>query len=113
MKTQFEIVFLREAIDFMSIVDPKARNKIYYNLDKARYGLDPRLFKKLNSHIWEFRSTVNNNQYRLFAFWDKSDDINTLVICTHGLIKKTSSIPAKEIKKAEEIRKRYFNTPKP
>ena len=47
--------------------------------------------------------------YRLFAFWDKSDKIDTVVISTHGLIKKTDKIPDSEIKRAEKLREKYFN----
>lgn len=31
-----------------------------------------------------------------------------LVIATHGIVKKTQKTPAKEIAKAEKIRKEYF-----
>ena len=31
------------------------------------------------------------------------------VIATHGIVKKTQRTPIKEIRKAEEIRKEYFN----
>ena len=69
------------------------------------------LFKKLDdTDIWEFRTFYNKTKYRLLAFWDKDDKINTLVIATHGFIKKTQKTPPKEIAKAEEIRKDYFNS---
>ena len=69
------------------------------------------LFKKLDdTDIWEFRTFYNKTKYRLLAFWDKDDKINTLVIATHGFIKKTQKTPLKEIAKAEEIRKDYFNS---
>jgi phage-related protein len=42
----------------------------------------------------------------LFAFWDK--DINTLVVATHGIMKKTQKTPKSEIAKAEGIRQKYF-----
>jgi phage-related protein len=45
--------------------------------------------------------------YRLFAFWDTETE--TLVVATHGIIKKTQKTPQKEIQRAEEIRKEYFN----
>lgn len=65
------------------------------------------IFKKLeNSDIWEFRALYNKTAYRLFAFWDKEKD--TLVIATHGIIKKTQKTPTKEIAKAERIRQTYF-----
>ena len=46
--------------------------------------------------------------YRLFAFWDTSS--SSIVIATHGFIKKTQKTPKKEIARAEEIRKQYFDT---
>jgi hypothetical protein len=42
------------------------------------------------------------------AFWDKSDSTNTLVISTHGFIKKQSKVPVNEITKAENQRVKYF-----
>ena len=65
------------------------------------------LFKKLEgTDIWEFSTLFNGNCYRLFSFWDT--ETKTLIIATHGIIKKTQKIPSKEITKAEEIRKLYF-----
>ena len=58
------------------------------------------------SEIWEFRTLYNGIAYRLFAFWDTEE--KTLVVATHGIIKKTQKTPSKEIAKAEAIRKEYF-----
>lgn len=60
----------------------------------------------------EFRTLFNKKQYRLFAFWDKSDNKVTIVIATHGIIKKTQKTPKKEINKATEIMNKYFNEKK-
>jgi len=109
MKPKFEVVFLEEAIEFLDELDEKSREKILYNIDKARYVNDPKLFKKLTSLIWEFRTLYQKKQYRILAFWDKEDDLKTLVVTTHGFVKKTSKVPKKEIQKAEEIRKNYFD----
>ena len=68
---------------------------------------DPTLFKKLDGEIWEFR-TKYGIQYRLFAFWDKTGKTKTLVISTHGIIKKASKVPKTEIDKTERIRLDYF-----
>ncbi|WP_236611999.1 type II toxin-antitoxin system RelE/ParE family toxin [Psychroflexus gondwanensis] len=51
-------------------------------------------------------------QYRLLAFWDKEDKPKTLVLATHGIVKKTSKVDKKEIDKADKIRKRYFKNKK-
>ena len=108
MSSKFEIVFLEQAITFVSKLDTKSKKKIYYNLDKAKNGTDPKLLKKLTDEIWEFRTLYDGIQYRLFAFWDKTATTKTLVLCTHGMIKKVSKVPKSEIVKALQIRDEYF-----
>ncbi len=108
MKQNFEVVLLPEAIEFLESLDDKTREKIYYNIKKSQYLNEKELFKKLNEYIWEFRTLYNNRAYRLFSFWDKIEDKDTFVIATHGILKKTQKTPSKEIKKAEKIRKQYF-----
>ena len=108
MKKKFKVDLLGEAIDFMESLDDKTRVKIYYNIRKSQVVNDPELFKKLSDLIWEFRTKFNKNHYRLLAFWDKTESEETLVIATSGFVKKTKKTPKNEIKKAEEIRKEYF-----
>jgi len=109
MKPKFEVIFLEQAIDFMNKIDKKAKKKIYYNLDKAKLENDPKLFKKLTDDIWEFRTLYQGIQYRLFAFWDKTDKTETLVLSTHGVVKKVSKVPKSQIEKALKIRAEYFD----
>ena len=108
MKPNFDIELLPEAIEFLDNLDEKAREKIYYNIRKAQLVNDDELFKKLNNFIWEFRTLYNSKAYRLFSFWDKVDGKETIVVATHGILKKTQKTPPKEIKRAEEIRKQYL-----
>ncbi len=108
MQTKFNVDYLEEVVDFLQSIDKKASKKIVYNIDKAKEENDPKLFKKLNGNVWEFRTLYNGLQYRLLAFWDKEDGIDTLVIATHGFIKKTDKVPSKEIEKTEKIRTLYF-----
>ena len=97
-----------QAVDFMEKLQDKAREKVYYNIKKSQFVRDEELLKKLNDFIWEFRTLHNGIAYRLFAFWDKSSGKDTLVIATHGFIKKKQKTPANEIRKAEEIRIAYL-----
>lgn len=108
MKGRFKVQFLIEAAEFIDKLDEKARDKIIYNIQKARIVNDNELFKKLNGEIWEFRTLYNKTHYRLFAFWDKTDNADTVVISSHGIIKKTDKTPKNEIEKAENIRIQYF-----
>jgi phage-related protein len=105
----FNVIFLTEAREFLLVLDEKSRDKIIFNIDKSKIKNDNELFKKLKGEIWEFRTLYNKTYYRIFAFWDKTEKIDTLVIATHGIIKKTLKTPEKEIEKAENIRLRYFD----
>ncbi len=103
---------MQAAKDFIASLDKKSASKVFYNIDIAEQTNDIKIFKKLQSEIWEFRSKYLGNQHRLLAFWDKSNNRNTLVIATHGFIKKTSKVPKNEIQKAEKIRCEYFKSKK-
>lgn len=109
MDYKFRVDFLEEAKEFLDSLDDKAREKTIYNIWKSRSTNDKELFKKLQDEIWEFRTKYNKAYYRLFAFWDKEDKEDTVVISTHGLIKKTDKILKSEIEKAERLRKKYFD----
>ena len=99
---------MEPAKDFLESLDEKSREKILFNIWKSRETNDPELLKKLTGDIWEFRTRFKNKQFRLFAFWDKSDGKKTLIIATHGFIKKTQKTPKKEIERAEQLRKDYL-----
>lgn len=108
----FRLITLREATAFIEALPDKAREKVFYNIRKIQGGVkDKELFKKLgDTDIWEFRTVYQGMSYRLFAFWDK--DTDTLVVATHGLIKKTQKTPQGEIGRAIAIMKEYFNNKK-
>lgn len=85
-----------------------AEDEVLYNVDRIASGeRDKELFKKLeNTDIWEFRTLYNKIAYRLFSFWDTEE--STLVVATHGIVKKTQKTPSEEIAKAEATMRRYF-----
>ena len=108
MDKRFEIVFLDEVMEFLRSLDSKHYEKILYNIGKVQVENDSELFKKLKDDIWEFRTLYQGFKYRLFAFWDKTSVSETLVVSTHGFVKKRSKIPEQEIKKAIQSRAKYF-----
>jgi phage-related protein len=99
----FDTRFLEEADEFIVALKLKTVKKILYNIDLAEQTNDPR------QDIWEFRTKHEGLQIRLLAFWDKTDNKKTLVIATHGFIKKVDKVPANEIERAVRIRERYFD----
>ena len=104
----FETRFLEEADEFISELESKTIKKIFYNIDLAEQTNDPKLLKKLQNDIWEFRTKFAGLQIRLLAFWDKTDNKETLVIATHGFIKKVDQVPANEIARALRLKDKYF-----
>lgn len=112
-KQKFKVILTGEAREFLDSLPDSAKEKVSYNMRRVMGGeINKELFKKLENSdgIWEFRTIYQKIAYRLFAFWDTETD--TLVVATHGIIKKTQKTPSKEIAKAEEIKKLYFNKKK-
>lgn len=107
-----KVLLMDEASAFIRSLPIKVQRKITFNYRKVEEGvMDKDLFKKLEgSNIWEFRTLYDGMYYRLFSFWDT--ETQTLIIATHGIVKKTGKTPPKEIAKAESIRKQYFELKK-
>ena len=112
MEKQFEVLFLEDVFEFLKSIEFKHSEKIIYNIRKSESKNDPELFKKLEDEIWEFRTLYQKLHYRLLAFWDKTDSESTLIISTHGFVKKQSKVPKKEIKRAKNLRIKYFEEKK-
>ena len=62
-------------------------------------------FKKLTGTegIWECRIQFGSNAYRIFCFF-----INSIVILTHGFVKKSQKTPVHEIERAEAYRRDFL-----
>jgi len=112
VKERFRVEFMREATNFLERLEDKTREKVLFNMWKARASNDKELFKKLTGETWEFRTLYRKTYIRFLAFWDKSERKDTIVIATHGFIKKTGKVPRLEIKKAEQLRLKYFENKK-
>lgn len=108
---KIDISLMDEARDFIRSLPEKTQKKVAYNINRVKGGeVDKELFEKLNEHIWELRTIFNGFKYRLLCFWDPYT--RSLVIATHGFVKKTQKTPRNEIAKAEAIRKDYLETKK-
>lgn len=94
--------------EFLDDLPGKAAQKVTWVLNLLEdLAIVPSTYlKKLVSseEIWECRIQLSSNAYRIFCFFDD----NSVVVLTHGLIKKTQKIPQQEIKQAEAYRKDYL-----
>ena len=86
---RFEVRYLEDAIQFLNTLDIKVKDKILYDIMKSQYEINNELFKKLTDNIWEFRTRYQG-------------------IATHGFIKKKQKTPSNEIKRAEDLMKKYY-----
>ena len=103
-----KVRLLDEATEYIGKLDKKIRSKFFKSFEKVESGHKGEWFKPLEDGIWEFRERDHRNFYRIFAFWDSSEDQETLIIGTHGLNKKSNKTPRKDIEKVKRIRKKYF-----
>jgi phage-related protein len=107
---EIKVYYLEEAEAFLDDLDDKARTKIFSDIRKTQMGLRGDWFKKMRGtdDIWEFRTLYNKTYYRLFAFWHRIGNQETLIVCTNGLVKKTDKTPPGEIDRAEKIKREYL-----
>ncbi len=54
--------------------------------------------------LWEIRVSAEKGIYRIFCFFDEGN----LIILLSGFRKKTQKTPKNEIKRAERLRKEYY-----
>jgi len=110
MSKPIEVILLPEADTFVDEIEKSARKKLFYAIRKTKMRIYGDWFEKIKSSkgIFEFRVKDSSKFFRLFAFWDNSGDTETLIVCTHGLIKKTNKTPKQDIEKAEMTKERYF-----
>jgi phage-related protein len=111
LKKPIKVRFLEEAETYFLSQNEKIQQKFLVSFEKTEAGMKGNWFEKLKNSdgIYEFRQVDHQKFYRIFAFWD-SEEKDTLIVATHGFDKKTNKTPQKEIKKAEQIKKRYFET---
>lgn len=112
MENQVDVKLMKDAENFIHDLDSASREKVFYNIRKTMMGLKGEWFEKMKgtNDLFEFRTLYNRQYIRLFAFWDTRDNKKTLIICTHGLIKKTDKTPASDIHQAEKLKEEYFKT---
>lgn len=114
LKKKIDVIFLKDAEDYFNELPKKVKDKFTIAFYKTKHGYKGEWFEKLQNTagIFEFKRRDQHKFYRIFAFWDSDFNNKTLIVGTHGIDKKTNKTPTKEIKKAEAIKRKYFNSKK-
>ena len=106
------ILFKSYFKDFYIAQTDTVRNKINHvlRLIETQYVIPAKFFRIIEGSdgIYEIRVEVNRNIYRIFCCLDDG----ALVVLFHGFQKKTQKNPKNQIKRAEAIKKEYFNSKK-
>ncbi len=108
-----EIIFYKNYFDdFFETLTEKVKDKIDEVLFMTTILVRvPSKFLRSISGIkglFEIRIEYESNIYRIFCCFDKGN----LVVLFNGFQKKTQKTPTKELTKAENIMKEYFNQQK-
>jgi phage-related protein len=114
LKKEIGVELLKEAEDYFLELSEKIQAKFLKSFDKTESGLKGPWFEKLTSKdgIFEFRERDQDKFYRIFAFWDNRSETKTLILCAHGLDKKTNKTPKSEIERAVKIKLKYLKNKK-
>ena len=110
-----EIIFYKNYfLEFYCTVDTKVQEKIDFVLDVLQtQKFVPQAYVKFienSNSIYEIRISVRNNEYRILFFFEDSSLIEggKVVILGNGFLKKDKKDYIKAVKKAELIKKEYF-----
>jgi len=93
--------------EFLDSLPKKVFQKISWVLNLiSEIAIIPTLyFKKLKDtdNIWECRIKSGSDIYRIFCFFHK----DSIIVLTHGFMKKTQKTPRNEINRAEEYKRDF------
>jgi len=103
------VYYKRYYLDFYDTLDIKVQLKFDWTIDliETQELLSEKYFKHItNSNgIYEIRVKVSKNIYRAFCFFDDGK----LIVAINGFQKKSQKTPKKELKRAQKIRKEYYD----
>ncbi len=101
---------LEQVQAYLDELEPPAKKKFAQIFRKVEFGFKGKWFEKLHDTdgIFEFRVSMKKTLIVLFAFWDTTADSETLIICTHGINRKTQKTSKGDIERAEKVKKDYF-----
>ncbi len=95
--------------EFIDSLTGKAAQKVVWTLSllEELETLPAAYFKKLvnTDDIWEVRVSLGSDAFRIFCFFAG----RSIVVLTHGLVKKTQKTPPREIERAEAYKREYLS----
>ncbi len=98
--------------DFYNKQNLKVQNKIDWTVTfiQSTKIVPEKYFKHLTKTdgLWEIRVSANNGIFRIFCFFDKGN----LIVLLSGFQKKTQKTPKSEIKRAEKLKREYYENKK-
>jgi phage-related protein len=96
-------------LDFFNKLNDNTKKKFNWTLKliATLERIPDKYFKHLKrtDGLYEIRVESSGNIYRVFCFFDEGQ----LIILINGFQKKSQKTPSKEIKKAEKLKKQYYN----
>jgi phage-related protein len=84
-----------EAARTWALIDHTVEHGAPKNKEKCRFFAELKLFE-----------LKTRGGVRIMAFWDKGK----LIVCSHAFLKKSTKTPKRELVRAKEARKRYFDS---
>lgn len=110
MENKRRLIFFRNYyLDFFDKQSEKVKDKIDYVLILVTVAdmIPKKFFKQMTGYdgLYEIRIEFEGNIYRIFCCFDQGN----LVVLFNGFQKKSQKTPKKEIEKAMQIMKEYFD----
>lgn len=108
-----KVIYSPEFEEYIASIDEQLRKKYEYALEiiRTQYVISTKVVKKLeNTEFYELRVSVSSNEYRTILLAADHDNFiqSKTVLLLNSFLKKSTKQYKAEVKKAENIVKRYL-----
>ena len=108
-----KVIYSPEFREYLASIDEQLRQKYEYALETVRtqYVVSTKVVKNLeNTEFYELRVSVSSNEYRIILLAVDHDNFiqSKNVLLLNSFLKKSTKQYKAEVKKAENIVKRYL-----
>mgnify|MGYP002414209832 CR=1 FL=1 len=106
------VIYRNHFWDFYNNQHARVQSKIDWTVTMIQTTkvVPEKFLKRLSGSegLWEVRVSANKGIYRIFCFFDKGN----LIVLLSGFQKKKQKTPRSELKRAERLKKEYYENKK-
>jgi hypothetical protein len=107
-----KIKLLKSASDLMKYLSKDTQNEVIEKIRDSSTFIKKNLYTIPEKFLFEYSTPIDSIYYGYVAFWDRSKDVNFVVIASHGFFRNGDKIPEEKKEMIFNFMIDYFNRKK-